>query len=68
MHIAANSANHKVSAFMIIIISHELKIVCDYCILDQERGKISVFMLWLLRAYTLHLDTFSSFSNGLKSK
>lgn len=45
MHIAANPANHRVYAFMIIIILHELKIVCDYCILDQKRGKISVLML-----------------------
>lgn len=68
MHIAANSPNHKVYCFMVVITLQELKIACDYCILDQEREKISTSVLWLLRHCTLHLDIFSSFGNELSSK
>lgn len=53
---------------MVVITLQELKIDCDYCILDQEREKISTSVLWLLKDYTLHLDIFSSFGNELSSK
>lgn len=69
MHIAANSPNHKVYCFMVVITLQELKIACDYCILDQEREKISVAFkrLYFASRYILFLRQWTQFKVAMAS-